>query len=86
MPENDRLNGCLEEINVEFVERETTPRFLMKLGIQLHLAGLSLSNTVSTLEIFGVERARSTVHNWSTRPIYSPNLDNVVLTLPNRLF
>jgi hypothetical protein len=32
------------------LEREATPRFLMKLGIQLHLAGLSLSNTVSILE------------------------------------
>jgi len=64
MPENDRLNGCLDEINLEFVEREATPRLLMKLSIQLHLAGLSLSNTVSILEIFGVERARSTVHNW----------------------
>ena len=64
MPENDRLNGCLEEINLAFVEREATPRLLMKLSIQLHLAGLSLSNTVSILEIFGVERARSTVHNW----------------------
>jgi len=36
----------------------------MKLSIQLHLSGLSLSNTVSVLDIFGVERARSTVHNW----------------------
>jgi transposase-like protein len=36
----------------------------MKLGIQLHLADLSLSNTVSILEIFGVKRTRSTVHNW----------------------
>ena len=34
----------------------------MKLSIQLHLARLSLSNTVSALEIFGIERARSTVH------------------------
>jgi len=64
MPENDRLTGCLDEINLEFVEREATPRLLMKLSIQLHLAGLSLSNTVSILEVFGVERARSTVHNW----------------------
>jgi len=64
MPENDRLSGSLDEINLEFVEREATPRLLMKLGIQLHLAGLSLSNTVSILEVFGVERARSTVHNW----------------------
>jgi putative transposase len=46
------------------VEREATPRLLMKLSIHLHLAGLSLSNTVSILEIFGVKRARSTVHNW----------------------
>ncbi|AFO58534.1 transposase [Natrinema sp. J7-2] len=64
MPENARLDGCLDEINLDFVEREATPRLLMKLSIQLHLAGLSLSNTVSILEIFGVERARSTVHNW----------------------
>jgi transposase-like protein len=64
MPENDRLSGCLDDINLEFVEREATPRLLMKLSIQLHLAGLSLSNTVSFLEVFGVERVRSTVHNW----------------------
>jgi len=64
MPENTRLSGCLDEIDLEFVEREATPQLLMKLSIQLHLAGLSLSNTVSILEIFGVERARSTVHNW----------------------
>jgi putative transposase len=64
MPENDRLNGSLGQIELGFVEREATPRLLMKLGIQLHLAGLSLSNTVSVLDIFGVDRARSTVHNW----------------------
>ena len=64
MPKSARLSGCLEEIDLDFVEREATPRLLMKLSIQLHLAGLSLSNTVSILDIFGVNRARSTVHNW----------------------
>jgi len=64
MPKNARLTGSIDQIDLEFVEREATPELLMKLGIQLHLAGLSLSNTVSILEIFGVERARSTVHNW----------------------
>ena len=64
MPENDCLDGCLAEIELGFVDREATPQLLMKLGIHLHLAGLSLSNTVSILEIFGVSRARSTVHNW----------------------
>jgi putative transposase len=58
MPENDRLDSCLDEIELGFVEREAPPRLLMKLGIQLHFAGLSLSNTVSILEVFGVERAR----------------------------
>jgi len=37
---------------------------LIKLGIQLYLAFLSLSNTFTVFEIYGVERARSTVHNW----------------------
>ncbi|MXR19075.1 IS6 family transposase [Halobacterium bonnevillei] len=72
MPENDRLTGCLDEINLEFVEREATPRLLMELSIQLHLAGLSLSNTVSILEVFGVERARSTVHNWGHKADLQP--------------
>ena len=44
----------------------------MKLSIQLHLAGLSLSNTVSILEVFGVERARSTVHNWAHKADLQP--------------
>src|SRR6056297_3169712 len=64
MPENTRLSGNIGQIDLDFVERQATTQFLMKLSIQLHLAGLSLSNTVSILEIFGVERARSTVHNW----------------------
>ena len=36
----------------------------MKLGIHLHAAGLSLSDTISILYKSGVKRARSTVHNW----------------------
>ena len=36
----------------------------MTLSTQLHLAVLSLSNTVSNLETFGAERARATVHDW----------------------
>ena len=63
MPENTRLSGSIDQIELDFVKREVTPRLLMKLGIQLHLAGLSLLNTVSIIEIFGVTRTRSTVHN-----------------------
>ena len=63
MPENDRLDGCLNDIELGSLEREATPRLLIKLSIQLHLAGLSLSNTVFILDIFGVNRSRSTIHN-----------------------
>jgi hypothetical protein len=62
MRENARVNDCLDEIESGFVEREVTPKLLMKLSIQLHLAGLSLSNTVLFVEIFGVDRGRSIVH------------------------
>jgi len=44
----------------------------MKLGIHLHTAGLSLSDTVSVLERFGVDRARSTVHNWVRKADLEP--------------
>jgi len=40
MPENARPSGSVDQIDVEFVGREATPRLLMKLGIQLHLAQL----------------------------------------------
>jgi putative transposase len=35
----------------------------MELGIQLELAGLPLSNTVSVLEELGVERSRKAIHD-----------------------
>jgi transposase-like protein len=72
MPENDRLNGYLSQIKLDFVEREATPKQCMKLGIQLHLCGLSLSNIVSILDEFGVDRARSTVHNWVCKADLQP--------------
>ncbi len=95
MPENDRLGGCLDEINLEFVEREATPRLLMKLSIQLHLAGLSLSNTVSFLEVFGVKRVQSTVHNWVHKADLQPEsgrspnhvaVDETVIRLDNEQY
>ena len=49
MPENARLSGSTDQIESKFVEREATPRFLVKLSIRLHLTVLSLSDTVSIL-------------------------------------
>ncbi|QCS45078.1 IS6 family transposase [Natrinema versiforme] len=64
MPKIDRLNGCSDWIDLSVVERERTPRQLLELGIRLHLAGLSLSNTVRELEKFGVKRSRKAVYEW----------------------
>ena len=83
MPENARLNGYLIEIELDFVEREATPRLLMKLGIQFQLVKIYYSNTISILEIFGVKRARSTVHSWiykaDLQPGSNQNPDHVVV-------
>jgi transposase-like protein len=85
----------LNEVELGFVEREATPKLLMKLGIQLHLAGLSLSDTVSILEIFGIGRARSTVHNWVHKAELQPEagrspdhvvVDETVIRLNNERY
>ncbi len=54
MSDITRLSGCSDWFELDFVERERTPSELMKLGIRLYLAGLSLSNTTSELEKFGI--------------------------------
>jgi putative transposase len=45
MLETTRLDGLSNAIELDFVERVATPKRVMELGIHLHLAGLSLSNT-----------------------------------------
>jgi transposase-like protein len=72
MAEITRLGGCSDWIDLEIVERERTPLQLMKLGIRLHLAGLSLSNTVRELERFGVKRSRKAVHDWVQKADLQP--------------
>jgi len=65
------------------VEREAIPWLLMKLSIQLYIAELSLSNTILFLDIFDVDRVRSTVHNWVCRNDlqrgFSRSSDNVAV-------
>jgi len=72
MAELDRLIGDSDFPELEFVEREATPEPAMQLGIQLHLAGLSLSDTVSVLAGLGVDRCRTTVHNWIQKADLQP--------------
>ena len=64
MPKTARLSGQNDWSDSGFVEREQTPPRLMKLGIWLHLAGLSLLDTISELEKFAVQRSQKAVHDW----------------------
>jgi len=75
MPEIDRLNDSTDWIDLEFVQRERTPERIIEVGIQLHLAGLSLSNTKQYLERLGVERSRTTIHNWVQKADVQPTND-----------
>jgi len=72
MQEPDLLIGCSDFPELAFVECEATPEPAMKLAIQLQLAGLSLADTVSVLDGWGVERCRSTVHNWIQKANLQP--------------
>lgn len=49
MPETRCLTGCSEWPGQRFAEREVPPEFAMRPGIQLHLAVLSILDTVSVL-------------------------------------
>lgn len=64
MTETARHDGDSDTIQSDFVARIYTPKPAMEVGIRLHLCGLPPSNTVSISDTFGVDRCRSTVHNW----------------------
>jgi len=72
MAEITRLSGNNDWIDLDFVERERTPESAMKLGIQLHLARLSLSNTISALDSLGIKRSRKAVHDWVQKADLQP--------------
>jgi len=49
MPKTARLTKSTEWINLRFVERGRTPREIIEKGIQHHLTGLSLLNSIILL-------------------------------------
>lgn len=59
MAEITRPSGCSDWLDLAFVQRE-----LMSLYSRLHIASISLSDTVSELEKFGVTRSRKVAHDW----------------------
>ena len=75
MHEIDRLSGSTDWIDLDFVQRERTPEQIIEVSIQLHLAGLSLSNTKQYLERLGVKRSRTAIHNWVQKADLQPTSD-----------
>ena len=75
-----RLSGRSDWIELEFVERERTPSKLMQVGIRLHVAEISLLNTIRKLEKFGVERSRKASTIGCKKPIYSQPTMRVRIT------
>jgi hypothetical protein len=73
IPENARLSGRLDETDVSIVEREATPRQLIRLSTQFYLAESSFSNIISILELFGIQRLDPPFITGFTKPMYSPN-------------
>ena len=71
MTEIDRLTGDNDWIDLEFVERERTPDQIIEVGIQLHLAGLSLSNTKQHLVRLGANAVALPFTTGCKKPIYS---------------
>lgn len=64
MGEITHLSRSSDWIDLGFVERERTPKRAIKLGIQMHVAGLSLLNTISGLDKLGVQCSRKAVNDW----------------------
>ncbi|MHC3378334.1 IS6 family transposase [Haloarcula sp. H-GB5] len=95
MAEITRLSGHRDWIDLDFVERERTPERAMALGIQSHVAGLSLSNTVELLEALGVQRSRKAIHDWVQKADLQPDsgkspnqisLDETVIRINDQQF
>ena len=95
MPEITRLSGHRDWIDLEFVERERTPEPAMALGIQAHVAGLSLANIVELLDCLGVQRSRKAIHDWVQKADLQPDsgkspnqiaLDETVIRINDQQF
>jgi putative transposase len=75
MAEFERISGLTSWIDLDFVERERTPREIIEIGIQLRFAYLSLLNTKYILEMLGVERSRAAIHNRVQKADVQPDSD-----------
>ena len=60
----DRLNGCIEWIDLSVVERQRTPEWAIQVGIRCYLASMSTRNASQFFDELGVQRSHVAIHNW----------------------
>ncbi len=72
MTESDRLSGCIEWIDLSFVERKRTPEWAIRVGIRCHLAGMSPRDASQFLDALGADRSHVAVHNWVQKADLQP--------------
>ena len=72
LAEIDRLNGCIERIDLSLVERERTPGWAIQVDIRCHLAGVSTQDDSQHLEKLGVHRSYVAIHNWVQKAELQP--------------
>jgi len=73
VPEIARLNRSRDWIGLGFVECERTPERATKLGIRMHVAKLSLSDTIFSFDISDACRSREAVHDWVRKADLQPD-------------
>ena len=83
MAEIDRLTGCIEWIELSFVERKRTPEWAIQVGIRCHLAGVSTRAASQFLDELGVKRSHVAIHNWvhkaDRQPVSTVNADQLAV-------
>ncbi len=70
-----RFIGVREWIDLVLVEGKRTSQRAMELWIQSYVAGLSLSNTVESLDVLGVDRSRKAIHDLVQKADLKPKSD-----------
>jgi hypothetical protein len=80
MLETIHLNGDSDRFELGFRKREAAPEPAMKLGIRLHLAGLSLSNTIFALDSLGVGAVNPPFTTGCRRQTYSRQMVPIQIT------
>ena len=83
LTEFDRLNGCIEWIDLSVVERERTPEWAIQVGIWCHLAGMSTRDASQFLDELEVQRSHVAIHNWvhkaNLQPISTVSADQLAV-------